>query len=78
MSSDEQSYHPLASFLDILEHLFNAKAVDHLLLPWKPYLSPTDLAMISLTGPSRRVNACSPRVATTSLSEVARTEAARA
>jgi hypothetical protein len=33
--------------------------------------------MIFLTGPSRRVNACSPRVATTNLSEVARTVAAR-
>jgi hypothetical protein len=46
-------------------------------LPANPYLSPTDLAMIFLTGPSRRVNACSPRVATTNLSEVARTVAAR-
>jgi hypothetical protein len=45
--------------------------------PEKPYISPTDLAMISLTGPSRRENACSPRAATTSLSEVALTVAAR-
>lgn len=33
--------------------------------------------MMFLTGPSRRVKACSPRVATTNLSEVARTDAAR-
>lgn len=46
--------------------------------PAKPYRSPTERAMISLTGPRRRVKACSPSAATRSFSPpAARTEAAR-
>ena len=44
----------------------------------KPYLSPTERAIISLTGPRRRVNACSPKAATRNFSgPAALIEAAR-